>query len=436
MTTTKVSNSSKARLPKRQLQAKSSKAISALDVNSVTSPWEEEVRSLKAALADLQMKRLSALRLYQEEKVLRQQETGRAEQLAAEVRALEDSKAETHTASTSESRNFASKNDTMPVCDVQQADDASLLESDAGNEPGKNYEPNKSNNLQDSVLVQSDSHTSIQGFDARVAMVARLPPSLPTSLTWHSLSMTDILPPPPEVVVFLSSLTTNPERDGSNSDDTLNSKGSSSSQRTPAPMASEGFNTCNSPVNDELQQAAFGSDGNDREIFFKQTLNDMDEDASNSKDNGERERVPDPICDTGKMFRMLKQPPSISDCKTASPHASPDCIANAVRTNEEPAHGSHIESLPFSNGKFKLASDSGPSPPENVLAELSDLRKRLKIAESEAARASHELKQSTRLMADMKQQLDASTSACKDMIDTIMDQEKTIINLSQKEHNA
>lgn len=432
MTSTKVSNSSKARLPKRSLSARSTRANSTSDRSEVSSPWEE-LKSLKAALADLQMKRLSALRLYQEEKALRQQETDRAEQLAAKIQALESSKSETPTAKASKSRDLAPNTDSKQASEVQQQTSASSLrEPNFKSESDNNYKPSTSPNVQNSAFVKNDSHISIQGYTAQVAMVARLPPGLPTSLTWHSLSLTNVLPPPPEVVVLLSPFTANPTDDESRTDDSSNNKYSSSSQRAPAPAVSEGFDNNNSSGEGGLHQSVPGSDENDQEKILESNSNDFNGDANKSDDLKKRETIPDSLCEREGTPEAIKQSNDELGRKMSSSNNSPVCNSVGAGMVDEPSCAFREETQHHRGETLNLTTKSGESPPEVALTELSSLRERLRITEIEAARASQELKQSTQLIADMKQRLDASTSACKDMIDTITEQEKTITYLSEK----
>lgn len=433
MTSTKVSKSSKARLPKRSSSARSTRATPPSDSSDVSSPWEE-LKSLKAALADLQMKRLSALRLYQEERTLRQQETDRAEQLAAKIQALESSNSETPTAKAPEPRDLAPITDSKQAPEVrQQSNGLPLREPNFESESDNNCKPDTSTNVQNSASVKNDSHISIQGHTAQVAMVARLPPGLPTSLTWHSLSITNVLPPPPEVVVLLSPFTANPPSyDESRTDDSSNNKDSSNSQRAPTAVVSNGFNDNNSSGKGGLGQSVPGSEENDEENPLESKPNDFCGDANKSDDLKKRETIPDPPRELEGTSEAIKQPNSTLGSKASSSNNSPICNSVEVGMVEGPSCGLPGEAHHRRGETLRLTTGSDESPPEVELTELRSLREKLRIAEIEAARASQELKQSTKLIADMKQQLDASTSACKDMIDTITEQEKTITSLSQK----
>ncbi|CDF35834.1 unnamed protein product [Chondrus crispus] len=61
---------------------------------------------------------------------------------------------------------------------------------------------------------------------------------------------------------------------------------------------------------------------------------------------------------------------------------------------------------------------------------IAALSKRVRLAEAAAAAAKKSQEQNELLIADLKAQLDASTSACKDLLETVRDQEDTIESLS------
>lgn len=61
----------------------------AVDFNNTKAPPTDELRILKKAMVDLQTKRSSALKLYHEEKALREQETSRIAQLTAHLNSLQ-----------------------------------------------------------------------------------------------------------------------------------------------------------------------------------------------------------------------------------------------------------------------------------------------------------------------------------------------------------
>ncbi|CAN8076955.1 unnamed protein product [Agarophyton chilense] len=105
-----------------------------------------ELRALQMQLADLHSKRLNALRLYQSEKVLRQTESARADQLAEQLNKL------------------------------RQQPSSSL------------------------PLNKLRTHY----FDAQLRSVARIPsPSPMVSLTWHCLAMADAAVTAPDVLAVL-----------------------------------------------------------------------------------------------------------------------------------------------------------------------------------------------------------------------------------------
>lgn len=62
--------------------------------------------------------------------------------------------------------------------------------------------------------------------------------------------------------------------------------------------------------------------------------------------------------------------------------------------------------------------------------EIAELEKRLLKAEKEAEEAKKVAQQKERLIADLKAQLDESTTACKDLLETLKEQEDTIEKLA------
>eukprot|EP00178_Gracilaria_changii_P020489 TRINITY_DN595_c0_g1_i2.p2 TRINITY_DN595_c0_g1~~TRINITY_DN595_c0_g1_i2.p2 ORF type:complete len:245 (-),score=44.94 TRINITY_DN595_c0_g1_i2:1609-2262(-) len=109
-----------------------------------------ELRALQMQLADLHSKRLNALRLYQSEKMLRQSESARADELARQLSELR------------QERHAAAPRNTLRT----------------------------------------------EHFDARVRSVVRSPtPSPMVSLTWHCLAMADAAVSAPDVLAILQPTT-------------------------------------------------------------------------------------------------------------------------------------------------------------------------------------------------------------------------------------
>lgn len=150
----------------------------------------DELRTLKAAVTDLQTKRLTALRLYHEEKVRRQQQESRADQLAAQVKSLSQPAPANHAQSTpSPITPTASGKDDSDGNVTSTADaDADICEYDA------------------QVPLPDLPKTRVLRFEqvvAEVRQLSLLPPAACSSLTWYSKSMENAFPNHPEAVAVL-----------------------------------------------------------------------------------------------------------------------------------------------------------------------------------------------------------------------------------------
>lgn len=67
---------------------------------------------------------------------------------------------------------------------------------------------------------------------------------------------------------------------------------------------------------------------------------------------------------------------------------------------------------------------------QNRSEEIAQLELRLRKAEIDAAEAKRVAQQKETLIADLKAQLDQSTAACKDLLETVKEQEDTIEKMS------
>lgn len=121
----------------------------------------QQLRAVTQQLKDLQEKRLSALRLYQDEKTLRQRETSRAEKLAAQLSSL-------------------------------QKEQHHVVEPPP--QPFKSPQPPQ---LPPIGTVRTNH------FNAQVLTTTRAPSPPLVSLTWHCLAMADLIPRSPQVFAVL-----------------------------------------------------------------------------------------------------------------------------------------------------------------------------------------------------------------------------------------
>lgn len=401
--------------------AKSTRATSASDNCSVASPWEE-LKSLKSALADLQAKRLSALRLYQEEKVLRQQEAERVAQLAAKIQALDTSESGKHSVrKTDSSPNFSSRSG------------SSLQEQEISSKNGycNRNEIETSINRDDSASAQRKSQVTIEGRIAEISVVARLPAGLPTSLTWHSLSLTNILPPPPDIIAFLSPLSASDTDDACSKGVSQDSARSHAFQKASVSTGPNRHDSSLSPQNSEIQH--LGTDSNNGNVTLEQNSNNTIGDLEELENGKERAAVSVPPIAPRVGFESDEYSNGVLGDGTILSDNAPHRVKIESKMCETPCPSTCGVAALCKGGNLESNIKSDANSLASALAELAKLRQRLRTAEDEAARACHELKQSTQLIADMKQQLDASTSACKEMVDTIMEQEKTITQLSEQQ---
>lgn len=275
----------------------------------------DELRTLKAAVNDLQSKRLTALRLYHEERAQKQLEVTRADALSDQLHALQQSmRNNCGQASQSES------NHSPVTCDSENAkgsetesEDILMRERSHVDSPVNLSARNKGAKQNRRCVLRTEALL------ADVVLLGRFIHTIPASLTWHSLSLSDVLPQAASFVAL--------------------------------PQPSNGD--------------AFG-------------------DALVHNNDGEDVK---------------------GDCKG-------DSEFQKMSSND------HMENQFCNNNSSECQT------------EINQLREKLEHAEEECARTHEELMKSQQLILELKEQLDASTRACKELIDTINEQEDTISHLS------
>lgn len=119
------------------------------------------------------------------------------------------------------------------------------------------------------------------------------------------------------------------------------------------------------------------------------------------------------------MADLMTSPPKI--VLVADPKAQAESLKPSDRP---PPHSSRNE-----HGSYP---EQGQNEAEAIVhvEKIAALSKRVRLAEAAAAAAKKSQEQNELLIADLKAQLDASTSACKDLLETVRDQEDTIESLS------
>lgn len=411
-----ASGATPGRSPKKPPLTPEASSVVSFHANNTRS-HSEELRSLKATVADLQAKRLSALRLYQDEKVRRQQETARVEELTAEVHALKCATLQFSPTDKSIPRSNLSRN----------APSSSPLQPQMLLSASINYPANPSQNPIPTV-APVQSQVSLDGLTARISTVARLPPGLPTSLTWHSLSLANVLPQPPQIVALLNHVVVTSVHDSNGTCKSL--PGNDQSSITHALPSSnaygyaqignfQGHENLNrsclklAKVMPELKPYADEKDG----ILVdsvNETIHSNEEDSP-AKFVGDFESV----CSINyppdlKVFESPEHLDLENECEVQVCNSSESDFQEMCHSGSKENSTLHVDTFDDSSRSF------------------SKLQAKLKVAEDEAAGAHEELRRSEQLLADMKQQLDACTAACKDLINTISEQEETIAHLLQR----
>lgn len=287
--------------------------------SSAQSPHPDDPPNLHAALNDLQNKRLETLRLYHQERSLRQQETQRAAALTAQLNALSMSPSQIPT--------------TIPTSTLTPPPPFSPTFTNNASLNSHNSQSHQPPNTSDSASKPSVIfHTD--DFPAEVCSLERAMPVACPSLTWYSLSMSSALLRPPDVVALLHPL--------------------DPSEYPKPPMSAS---------------------------------------------------TPTPATPTAPIATPIETP-------IATPMAAPD-------TMEE-------DCTRLENGDNTMTEDATGE----TEMDMAGLHERVQRAEAEAREARQAVLESQRLIADLKEQLDASTAACKDLLDTVKEQEDTIAELS------
>lgn len=158
---------------------------------AAASASAQQLRAVKQQLKDLQEKRLSALRLYQDEKTLRQRETSRAEKLATQLSNLQNE------------------------------------QSHVAKPPPQPFKTPESPQLPPIGMLRTDH------FSAKVLSTTRAPSSPLISLTWHCMAMADLIPPSPEVFAVLQPTSLSSQNPASPNATALNDSFVSENKRSP-----------------------------------------------------------------------------------------------------------------------------------------------------------------------------------------------------------
>lgn len=139
---------------------------------------DDDLQLLTTAVNDLQTNRLTALRLYQDEKSLRQQDCTRVSQLTVQLNSLQ--------------QQLTQKNNA-----IQRLQSQAKPVSQEPRPQQKQYGPSP---------FSSNRVLQTSRFWADVHRVDNLPPLVPPSLTWYSPCMYDQLVPCDHVIAHLNSL--------------------------------------------------------------------------------------------------------------------------------------------------------------------------------------------------------------------------------------
>lgn len=207
----------------------------------------DEMHQLKAAVTDLQSKRLSALSLYHEEKARRQQESSRISQLTIHFSSLQQQLIE-YKSKIEQLQSQLQKQHLQLQQAQQQAQSRSLPHFESTQSPSLTQPQsslaistsNKPSYFRNANRTRTDaSKSKLIGkthvpsepyigqntvYSAHQAQIGILPTITPPSLTWHSLSMTDQLTEfGHNSILVMYSLSDRP-KDKSNSDSEASTK--------------------------------------------------------------------------------------------------------------------------------------------------------------------------------------------------------------------